>query len=159
MQLLILSKNHSDQSIPELVYWDPAGNKKMPVEITNNGTICLMTGLTYETLREQIEKAGYCDCGEKGEKINLKRALRFDEKRDRDKPKMVIFNSNSVGAFKRGLNAFYEKHYTADYPPCLILIPETIFGVLMKGGGVKRSKRMEEKSAINEQDPLFLLIN
>jgi transcriptional regulator with AAA-type ATPase domain len=159
MQLLIHSKSNSDQSTPELVYWDPAKSKKMPVEITQNGTICLTTGLTYETLRGQIEKAGYCDCGEKGEKINLKRALRFDEKRERDKPKMVVFNSNSAGAFKRGLYAFYEKHYSADDPPCLILIPDAIFAALMKGGGVKRSGRKKNKFSINEQDPLFLLIN
>jgi transcriptional regulator with AAA-type ATPase domain len=159
MQILIHSKNHSVQPTPELVYWDPAKSKKMPVEISHNGTISLMTGLTFESLRDQIEKAGYFDCGEKGEKINLKRALRFDEKRDREKPKMVIFNSNSTGAFKRGLNAFYEKHYTVDDPPCLILIPDAIFGALMKGEGVKKSKRKEKKSSIDEKDPLFLLIN
>jgi transcriptional regulator with AAA-type ATPase domain len=159
MQLLIFTKNHSDQSTPELVYWDPAKSKKMPAEIAHPGSICLMTGLTYESLREQVEKAGYVDCGEKEKKINLIRALRFDEKRDRDKPKMVVFNSSSTGAFKRGLNAFIEKHYAADDPPCLILIPDAIFGALMKGEGAKRQKRKGKRSSIDEQDPLFLLIN
>jgi len=159
MQLLIYSKSLADPTFPVLIDWDPSKSRKLPEELTNDGTICLMTGLAYESLREQIEKAGYCDCGEKGEKINLKRALRFDEKRDRDKPKMVVFNSNSTGAFKRGLNAFYEKHYTSDDPPCLILISEQIFEALMKGGGVKRSNKKKKRPSVDEQDPLFVLIN
>jgi transcriptional regulator with AAA-type ATPase domain len=158
MQILLHSKKHPDQTPPVLVEWDPAKSRKMPEEITQQGTICLIAGLTFEILRSHFGKKGYLDCGEKKEKIDLKRALRFDEKKDRDKPKQLAFNSSSIGAFKRGLNAFFEKHYTAGDPPCLIVIPDTIFEALTRDG-VKISKKRGKEPAIDEQDPLFLLIN
>ena len=157
MQLLIYSKKHVDPAIPVLVELAPVNNSKLPMEITLPGTICLTTGLMFESLRNQFLKCGYCDCGEKGAKINLKRALRFDEKRDRDKPKLLSFSSNSIGAFKSGLSAFYEKHYTAGDPPCLIIITEAIFGSLMLEG-TKKSKKVKQNPSDQEQDSLFQLM-
>jgi DNA-binding NtrC family response regulator len=158
MQFLIYSKNLADQATPTLFDLEHVKNNKLPEEITQRGTICLTTGLVFETMRQHFAKSGYLDCGEKGEKINLKRALRFDKKRDRDKPKLLVFNSSSIGAFKRGLITFYEKYNTADDPPYLIIITEAIFGSLvMEGAG--KSRYRKAKLSANEQDPLFLLMN
>ena len=158
MQLLIHSKSDTNQLTPTLVEWDPNKQGKIPVEIINRGTICLTTGLAFESARQHFAKAGYCDCGEKGEKIDLRRALRFDEKRDRDRSKLLVFNSTSVGAFKRGFNAFYEKHFTVTDPACLIIVPENIFEVLIRED-VKKPKSVKQNLPIHEKDSLFQLMN
>ena len=158
MQILLYSKNHPDQTMPVLLEWEPAGSRNIPAEITQQGTICLIAGLTFEVLRNHFEKKGYLDCGEKEERIDLKRALRFDEKRDRDKPKQLVFNSSGIGGLKRGINVFYDKHYAAGDPPCLIIIPDPIFDAL-KRDGVRKSKRRGKIPSIDVRDPLFQLIN
>ncbi len=157
MQFLIYSKNLTDQKTLTLVDFEPAFSDKIPTEITNQGTICLTTGLTFESFRQHFVKAGYCDCGVKGEKMELKRALRFDEKRDIDKPKLLVFNTNSTGAFKRGLNVFYKMHYHVIDPPCLIIIPDVIFDSL-KHEGVVKSKKVKQ-SPVKEQDSILKLMN
>lgn len=75
MQFLIYSKNLEDQTTPTLFDLEPSKGNKIPDEINHQGTICLTIGLEFETMRQHFAKVGYCDCGEKGEKINLKRAL------------------------------------------------------------------------------------
>jgi transcriptional regulator with AAA-type ATPase domain len=158
LKFILFSKQNNDEPTPSLFDWTPAGNnKKLPAEITQPGTICLTPGLAFETTREHFVKAGYCNCGEKSEKIDLKRALKFDEKRDRDKPKIIAFNSNSIGAFKRGLSAFYKNHYSKNDPPCLIIIQEKIFEILMREGAKTRKK--VKKSTFEIQDSLFQHLN
>lgn len=158
MQALIYSKENPDHNSPVLIELDPSKTTGIPEEITQHGTICLLTDLNFKVLRNHFERKGYLDCGGKQERIDLKRALRFDEKKDRVSPKRLVFNSSSTGAVKRGLNAFFEKHYKADDPPCLIVIPDLIFEALIRDGATLKKKR-EKKPVINEQDPLFLLIN
>jgi DNA-binding NtrC family response regulator len=158
MQVLIFSKSHTDKAGPTLADWDPSNVKKVLADITQKGTVFLTTGLTFESFRKQFMDAGYIDCGEKPEKIDLNRALRFDEKGYRDQPKQLIFKSNSIGAFKRGLNAFYQKHYQASDPPCLIITSDEIMVALVRGG-VKKVGRAAVMPCIDEQDPLFKLIH
>ena len=157
MQFLIFSKNHDDQTTPILVDWEPVKVNQFPDKLIQTGTICLTTGLKFETMRQHLVKAGYFDCGEKGEKINLKRALRFDEKKNRDLPKRLVFNSTSIGAFKRGFFTFYEKHFTLADPPCLIIIPEDIFKILSRDG-TQNKKRKAPNPFSEEQDSLFQLM-
>jgi transcriptional regulator with AAA-type ATPase domain len=158
MQLIIFLKKLSDKPSPVLMEWETDKNRILPDEIRNQGTICLVSLSAFESVHSQIDKAGYCDCGVKAEKIDLKRALRFDEKRDRSKPKYLFFNSISPGGFKRGLTAFYEKHYTMDDPPCIIIIKDEIFNTIAREGVIK-SKDKVSAAAIDEKDPLYLLIN
>ncbi len=158
MQFLTHSKSHTDPATPVIVDWDPEKRDKLPEEITQAGTISLIKGLDFETVRKHFEKAGYLDCGDKREKINLKRALRFDVKKNREQPKLVVFNTNSTGAFKRGLYTFYENHFTPTDPPCLIIIPETLFETLIRDGA-KNKKRRVSKPSIGEKNSLFQLMN
>jgi hypothetical protein len=66
LSFLLFSKRNNDKTTPTLFDWTPAGNNKiMPAEIIQPGTICLTTGLAYETTREHFVKAGYYNCGEK----------------------------------------------------------------------------------------------
>jgi DNA-binding NtrC family response regulator len=158
LSFLLFSKTNNDKTTPTLFNWTPAGNNKiMPAEIIQPGTICITTGLAFETTREHFVKAGYYNCGEKSEKIDLKRALKFDIKRDRYKPKTLIFNSTSVGAFKRGITTFYENHYSIDDPPCLIIVQESIFNILMREGAKKTKK--PKNSTPKFQDSLFQHLN
>jgi DNA-binding NtrC family response regulator len=158
LRFLLFSKKNNNETTPSLFDWTPAGNNKiLPADITQPGTICLTTGLAFETTREHFLKAGYCDCGEKGEKIDLKRALKFDVKRDRNKPKTLIFRSTSIGAFKRGITTFYENHYSVDDPACLIIIQESIFNILMREGA-KKTKKLKN-STPKFQDSLFQHLN
>lgn len=158
MHALIYSKKDSGHNCPVLLELDPAKANGIPEEITQHGTICLLDDLNFKVLRSHFEKKGYLDCGEKQKKIDLKRALRFDEKKDRVSPKRLVFNSSSPGAVKRGLNTFFEKHFSVDDPPCLIVIPDIIFEDLIRDGAELKRKR-GKKPVSDEQDPLFLLIN
>jgi transcriptional regulator with AAA-type ATPase domain len=109
-------------------------------------------------LRKHLEKKGLCDCGEKGEKIDLLRALRFDEKKDRLHPKMVVFNTLSVGAFKRSINTFFIKHYTSADPPCHIIIPDAILDNLVMEA--TKSPVKPGKHTLNyENDPFLKLMS
>jgi len=156
MQVLIYSKQKADQDVPILADLDPVNKMRLIEEMNHQGTLCLMTGLVFESIRKQIEKAGYIDCGEKNEKIDLKRAFRFDEKGDRNKSKWLKFSTSNIGAFKRGLSAFYEKHYTDMDPSCLILVPEAIFESL-RCKGAKPLKKSGKPSGA-ERDSLFKLM-
>lgn len=158
MQFLIFSKNHDDQTTPLLVDWESVKSNLLPDKLIQTGTIILTTGVAFEPIRQHFAKAGYCDCGEKGEKINLKRALGFDEKKNRELPKQLFFNTSSVGAFKRGFFTFFEKHFTPTDPPCLIIIPEDIF-VKLSRDGAKNKKRKASNASSEEQDSLFQLMN
>jgi hypothetical protein len=158
LRFLLFSKKNNNETTPSLFDWTPAGNNKiLPTDITQPGTICLTTGLAFETTQEHFVKAGYYNCGEKSEKIDLKRSLKFDIKRDRDKPKTLIFNSTSIGAFKRGITTFYENHYSVDDPACLIIIQESIFNILMREGAKKTKK--PKYSTPKFQDSLFQHLN
>lgn len=159
IQFLLFSKLSDNLATPQLIDWDPDKVKNIPQVVTNLGTISLISSLEFESVRDYFKKAGYCDCLEKAEKINLRRALRFDEKRERDRPKQLVFNSKSLGAFKRGITTFFEKHYAATDPPCLILTPEPIFGALMREG-IVRTKKVEAENTGYEQEPsLFQLMD
>jgi transcriptional regulator with PAS, ATPase and Fis domain len=158
LSFLLFSKRNNDKTTPTLFDWTPAGNNKiMPAEIIQPGTICLTTGLAYETTREHFVKPGITIVVRKSEKIDLKRALKFDVKRDRDKPKTLIFNSTSIGAFKRGITTFYENHYSIDDPACLIIVQESIFNILMREGAKKTKK--PKNSTPKFQDSLFQHLN
>ncbi|TFG40570.1 MAG: sigma-54 factor interaction domain-containing protein, partial [Bacteroidia bacterium] len=158
MQIILYSKNSADPSVPVIIEFVPGNNKKIPGECTHPGTVCLISASAHESLRKTFLKQGYIDCGEKGKKIDLKRALKFDEKKKRNSPKKVIFNSTSTGGFKRGFSAFYKQHYTAVDPPCLIIIPEAIHSDLTMDASsiLQKNERMLK---INETDPLLQLIN
>lgn len=159
IQFLLFSKTNGDLSNPKLIDWDPMTVKQIPGEITSHGTLCLTNSLYFDAVSHYFKKAGYCDCLEKPEKINLKRALRFDEKRERNRPKQLLFNSNSTGAFKRGITTFFEKHYTASDPPCLILTSATIFGNLVREGILPAKKPVLEIDPDGEEPSLFQLMN
>jgi transcriptional regulator with GAF, ATPase, and Fis domain len=92
------------------------------------------------------------------EKIDMTRALKFDEKKNRDKPKQLIFNSTSAGAFKRGFKPFYLKHYAAQDPPCLIIIPGEMHTALIMDA-INILQGGEARLKINETDPLLQLLN
>ncbi len=158
MQLVQYSRLSSDPTNPKLIEWDLPNIQQISEEIKDHGAIYLATPYSFEPLRAHFNNAGYCDCGEKQEKINLKRALRFDEKRKRDLPKMLVFNTDSISAFKRGINAFINKHYTVADPPCLIIISERIMDSL-KREITKIPAQNEVLTSVIENDPLFMLIN
>ncbi len=158
MQLILYSKNSEDPATPVIIDLPGTDKKGITNECTRNGTICLISLSSYEGAKKIFEKAGYFDCGEKAKKIDLKRALKFDEKKKRNLPKKLMFNSTSTGAFKRALGTFLTKHYTAGDPPCLIIIPEVVHSALMRDASSQQYKR-RNKPLINENDPLLQLIS
>jgi len=158
MQFFLFSKNSGEPDNPSLVQLDPGQNKQIVEYCSRQGTLCLMSRLTFETLQKDIIKAGFIDCHEKEKKINLKRALRFDEKKGRDLPRYLFFNTESKGAFKRGFDAFYARHFKPGDPPCLIIIQEAILEALLSDENKKTNSR-PKKAPVMEDDPLFLLIN
>jgi transcriptional regulator with AAA-type ATPase domain len=158
MQLILFSKNSSNPSIPIIIDHDPRARIAVPVECTRQGTVCLISLSTYDTIKTVFAEYGYYDCGEKAKKIDMTRALKFDEKKNRDKPKQLIFNSTSAGAFKRGFKPFYLKHYAAQDPPCLIIIPGEMHTALIMDA-INILQGGEARLKINETDPLLQLLN
>lgn len=158
MQLILFSKNSSNPSIPVIIEYNPGACIDVPIECTRQGTLCLISLSTHDTLKKGFAELGYYDCGEKAKKIDLKRALKFDEKKNRDTPKQLIFNSTSAGAFKRGFKPFYVKHYTALDPPCLIIIPGDLHASLIMDA-INILQGGETRPEINETDPLLKLLN
>jgi transcriptional regulator with GAF, ATPase, and Fis domain len=158
MQLILYSKNSEDPANPVIIDLPVTDRIRITKECIRNGTICLISLSSFEAVKKIFNKAGYFDCGEKAKKIDLKRALKFDEKKKRNVPKKLVFNSTSTGAFKRALRSFLTKHYAADDPPCLIIIPEIIHNALMMDGSGQQYQR-RNKPLINENDPLLQLIN
>lgn len=156
-QLLFYSKLSMHPDIPEILEWKGPDKKEVLTRVTGKGGFCLFPYPAANSVSGFFQKAGFIDCGEKEEYMDLKRALKFDEKKNRDKPKQVFFNSSNAGAFKRGINAFYSKHYTQDDPACLILVPQPILEQLIGetvAAGVGGSMMQE----IDERDPFFQLI-
>ena len=158
MHIILYSKNSEVPAIPVIIDWNSPESRSITKECTMSGTICLMSSSASEAVKKIVEKNGYFDCGEKAAKIDLKRALRFDEKKNRDKPKKLIFTSKSVGALKRAIGTFFTKHYKPFDPPCLIIIPEEIHADLIKDS-VKLPSRKRDQTRTSENDLLLQLIN
>ena len=158
MHIILYSKNSEDPAAPVIIDWNSSESRSITKECTRNGTICLISLSASDAVKKIFEKIGYVDCGEKATKIDLKRALRFDEKKNRDKPKKLIFPSTSVGALKRAIGTFFTKHYKRVDPPCLIIIPEEIHADLLKDA-VKLPYRKGSRPQDSENDLLLQLIN
>ena len=158
MHIILYSKNSEDPAKPVIVDWNSPESRTITKKITCNGTICLMSSSASGTVKKIFEKNGYYDCGEKAKKIDLKRALKFDEKKNRDRPKKLIFTTSSVGALKRAIGTFFTKHYKTGDPPCLIIIPEEIHADLLKDA-VKLPSGKRSQQNTSENDLLLQLIN
>jgi transcriptional regulator with AAA-type ATPase domain len=157
-QLLLYSKKSAEVEIPEIIDLDIFTRQEIVGKISQQGIICLASDMIFQTLNKDIERIGYFDCGVKHEKIDLKRSLKFDEKKHRNIPKKLIFKSDSVGAFKRGLKAFYLKHYSTTDPCCLIIIPEFILKIIIDETQTVKN-RTKTQPEIIERDPFFRLLN
>jgi hypothetical protein len=68
MQLILFSKNSSNPSIPIIIDHDPRALIAVPVECTRQGTVCLISLSTYDTIKTVFAEYGYYDCGEKAKK-------------------------------------------------------------------------------------------
>ena len=158
MQLLLYSKNSSDTLKP--VNFDIGSGKsnKIPDVCGGKGIVCLISQSACMPFRKILVKNGFLDCGVKGKKIDLMRALKLDEKKNRELPRMVLFETSSAGAFKRGFRAFYSKHFTAFDSSCLIILPDKIFDTI-KNNVVTESEQKETDTEFNEPDPLIKLMN
>ena len=158
MQFLLFSKKSVVPSRPSLVEFEPGQNKQITEFCSQYGTLCLISPATFDSIQNFIVKAGFIDCHEKGKKIDLYRALRFDEKRERDHPRYLLFDTDNKGAFKRGFDAFYTRHFNHHDPPCLIIIQEEILEALIRDEN-KKTNSPPKKANAAKDDSLFLLID
>jgi transcriptional regulator with AAA-type ATPase domain len=158
MQLLLYSKNSSYPLEPASFDIDSGQSSKIPEICGGKGNVCLISQSAFGQIRKITAKKGFIDCGPKGEKIDLKRALKLDEKKNRELPRQVLFETSSAGAFKRGFKAFYTKHFTALDPSCLIIIPDRVYTAIMIELDEK-SKQNKAMPDLNEPDPLLKLMN
>ncbi len=148
MQILRYSKNSSNPTEPVNIDIDSSQSNKIPDVCGGEGNVCLISQSAYRPVSKIFAKSGFIDCGLKGKKIDLKRALKLDEKKNRELPRLVLFDTSSAGAFKRGFNAFYTKHFTASDPACLIIIPDNVFAALkndMATGSEQREASAESQ--------------
>jgi DNA-binding NtrC family response regulator len=158
MQFLLYSKNSSNPLEPVSFDLDSGQSNKIPDDCVGKGNICLISQSAYGPLKRTYAKKGFIDCGLKGKKIDLKRALKLDEKKNRELPRQVLFDTSSAGAFKRGFKVFYTKHFTALDPFCLIIIPDMVFTAIINEL-VNKSKQNEAMTEFIEPDPLLKLMN
>jgi len=158
MYLIFYSKRSISPEVPRITGYDRDGSKMDIEKYSQQGTICLIPESAFGSLKKVFEKKGYKDCGEKDVKIDLKRALKFDEKKNRLLPRMIVFRTSNPGGFKRAFNTFYDKHYTSDDPSCLIILKDTLFNILVIDELKKQADKVEA-TRIFENDPINKMIN
>ena len=158
MQIILYSKHSSNPEEPVNSGIGSSQITKIPDVCTAKGNVCVISQSAFRTVSKIFVKNGFMDCGPKGKKMELKRALKLDEKKNRESPRQVLFETTGSGAFKRGFNAFYTKHFTVNDPACLIIIPDNVFAALEKEMATGSARR-EATAESNEQDPLLKLMN
>ncbi|HBC80356.1 MAG TPA: hypothetical protein DCZ51_17125 [Bacteroidales bacterium] len=158
MQLLLYSKSTSNLLEPISFNINSGRRGQIPDDFAGKGNICLISQSDFESSKNAFTGKGFIDCGIKGKKIDLKRALKLDEKKNRESPRLVLFETSNTGAFKRGFNAFYTKNFTAFDPFCLVILPDKIFSII-NASLVTRSEQEKSMAGFYEPDPLLKLMN
>jgi len=159
MQFLIFSKNDRHPENGSVIEWIPSSRDEIISKIAVNGSVCLINREIFERLEKVIKEIPFINCGlkSKNDKIELYRALKFDNKRDRSCPKRIIFNVEDAGALKRSLTPFFTHRYTAADPCCLIIIPGSVLQILINETIKKQDKRNRLRNS-SHKDPISNLI-
>jgi len=94
--------------------------------LTKPGMLTLVSKSTYHMFTEVFEKVNFINCGNKKEKIDLYRSLKFHLK-DNKSPRKLIFNTNNLGALKRSISAFLQNHFQIDSSASLVIVNDELF--------------------------------
>jgi DNA-binding NtrC family response regulator len=123
MQILLYSPTNPEKPTPFIV----DVKSKITDQITAPG-ILYVTGLTtLQFLYEAISKAGFYDCADKKDKIDLFRSFKLNASVADKQPRKLLFTSNKIGAVKRAINAFVTKRLHKDHPACILIVSDSIF--------------------------------
>jgi transcriptional regulator with AAA-type ATPase domain len=145
MQLVLFSKKNPDPVTPSLREWDVTEKREFFSEVSTDGTVSLISESVYKLTAEYFSSAGFLNCGIKQEKVELFRELRFDEKKERAKPRRLIFNTSNRGALKRSIEKFYLNRYTVSDPACVIIISDALIEVMAEGYKLAAAKKQAAK--------------
>lgn len=120
-------------------------------ETLQKGTIIIIKKSDFEIVAPFMTQHNILNCGIKKEKVELFRALKFDQQSSKELPRRLVANFSSIGAFKRSFFRFYIEHYQPTDPPCFLFVSDERVDELAATEKQKVHKTVS-------QDPLSLLL-
>jgi DNA-binding NtrC family response regulator len=149
---LVFLKQVNGQIDKSIFHWETFSDNYITEKICRKGTVCLIPRSGYNKIRTSLKKYNFLDCGIKGETIELFRALRLKNSKDKTSPRRLIVNISESKGLKKSLNAFIEKWYQSDDPPCLLIIGDSVTDELTKGFDAR-------KMSTPDKDPISSLLS
>jgi DNA-binding NtrC family response regulator len=132
MQTIIFKRTSAETDFTQAANWDEKLLDHPVTETLQNGTIVVVKKSDFSILCPVIDKRGVLNFGIKNPKVELFRALKFDQIRDREIPRRLIINFFSIGAFKRSFFPFFYKRYRPTDPPCFLFVTDERVDELVK---------------------------
>jgi hypothetical protein len=105
---LLFFKQVNGQIDKSIFNWETFSDNYITEKICRKGTVCLIPRSGYNKIRTSLKKYNFLDCGIKGETIELFRALRLKNSKDKTSPRRLIVNISEAKGLKKSLNAFIE---------------------------------------------------
>ncbi len=156
MLLIKYSRNQRSETETNLVDYEPAKPESNQM-LFKSGELYLISYPDYEQNATWLKSYNFHDCGIKGSKIELFRALGFDRENDRDKRKKLSVNTNSTGAFKRSISAFLNNRYSMSDPCCLLVVNQQLLSDISAGIYLKKNRKFDAHPG-RRNDPVLQLI-
>jgi len=132
MKFLLYQKSAKGDCTHLIKEYDPSGHYQLARNLTESGVLILVAKSTYHTFSDAFKKMVFLNCGNKKEKIDLYRSLKFHLKHDNNHPRKLIFNTINFGALKRSILAFITNRLQIDSPASLVFVPDDLFLQLIK---------------------------
>lgn len=143
MKFLLYQKSGNGECTHLIKDYEPSSYTHSIENLTNSGMLVLVAKSNYHLFSDVFEKMGFLNCGNKKEKVDLYRSLKFHTSKDEKRPRKLIFNTNSSGALKRSISAFILNRLQSDSPASLVIISDDLFMQLIREIQKKPDQRFE----------------
>lgn len=158
MKFLLYQKSANGDCNQFVKDYEPASYAHTGENLTETGMLVLVAKSTYHQFSDVFEKMIFLNCGNKKEKIDLYRALKFHLKINEKRPRKLIFNTNNFGALKRSISAFILNRLQNDSPGSLVIISDDLFLQLIREIQKKPDQKFESEE-IYIKNPIKKLIS
>jgi len=135
MQVIIFKNTGFETGPFSAADWEGEKIQRHFNETFHEGTILVIKKSDFQVLTSRIDHGRMLNCGIKRPKIELFRALKFDQHNNKDLPRRIIADYATPGAFKRSFFRFFHHHYDPSRPPCILFVTDDRVNELMKLAG------------------------
>jgi len=143
MKFLLYQKSGNGDCTHLIKDYEPSSYTHSIESLTNSGILVLVSKSTYHQFSDFFEKMNFLNCGNKKEKIDLYRSLKFHISKGEKRPRKLIFNTNNYGALKRSISAFISNRLQSESPPSLVIISDDLFLKLIREIQKKPDQKFE----------------